>query len=846
MQLLLPKNAIIVSIFCMISLSVNAQSDFFKPVSRFRSADVKEKNINKYVLYDIRETALNTYLSQAPLEFYNQGITLPLEVPLPNGTTEIFKMTESPVLSPEIAAQHPEIKTYTGNGTQNPNYMMRVTITPDGFNAIILGMDDGDVGYFEKAVENNSGNTYRTYFARDAVRPKNADGTSIKMRCGTKDAGVDTYKISPTNKSRFRSTIGANLRSYRLAVAADQNFTTNKGGGNVTTAYNALVGYVNRAIAVYRVELSVTFVLVSGTNVVYTTANPGRYTNNDQIKNLDENTTNLDSVIGAANYDIGHLFGYVGGSGGGVGITPSVCRTSKGGGVSGVGNGSFAAVFDDQLISHEMGHQFDMSHSYNSVIPVCTTRAAGTSVEPGAGTTMMSYGYTCSDATGNDDYEAPYQPLLNFHTVNYEQAVVYFTTGAGTCNSSTVTGNTLPVITFTTGATTIPKSTPFSLTGTATGTGLTYSWEGTNVGTVTPTSATLADPSQPPFFRTYAPSTGPTRIYPRLAAILNGTNAAIGDKLPSVGIVTTHRLTVRDNVTGVTNQDVTITVDGNSGPFLETTNLSGAYDRGTTQNITWSVANTTAAPVSCPSVDILLSRDGGQTFPFTIATAVPNNGTYAMTVPAQPTTQGRIMVKASNNIFFDISNNNFTINAATPVELTDFNARLENKNNARLNWATASEKNNAGFDIEMSKSSLADFKNIGFVIGHGNAATANTYGFIQNNLSGGIYYFRLKQSDRDGSFTYSPIKSVEVVNDNFEVTAYPNPVKDKLILGVNGDAHQRLNVQVVNQIGQVIFSRTGETFKEVYEINTAQLSAGLYFITVENGNAVNRLKFVKD
>ncbi len=100
--------------------------------------------------------------------------------------------------------------------------------------------------------------------------------------------------------------------------------------------------------------------------------------------------------------------------------------------------------------------------------------------------------------------------------------------------------------------------------------------------------------------------------------------------------------------------------------------------------------------------------------------------------------------------------------------------------------------------------------------------------------------------DNDGSFTYSPVKSVEIVTGNFEVTAYPNPVKDKLTLGVNGDAHQSLKVQIVNQIGQVVFSGMNETFNEAYEINTAPFSTGLYFVTVENGNAVTRLKFVKD
>ena len=804
MPLLPLKNAFIVFIICIFFTGMSAQTDFFKPVSRFRSAEIKEKNLKKYTLYDISETALSTYLSQAPIEFYNQGITLPLEVPLPNGKTEIFKMTESPILSPEIAAQHPEIKTYFGTGSQNPNYVIRISMTPDGFNAIILGVDDRDAAYFEKAVENKGDNSYRTYFTHDVEPSKNADGTIINnLSCGVNDAVSDLYKILPgtTGKSRFRTAVGSTLRKYRLAVAADKNFTTYKGGGNVTTSYNAIVSYVNRITAVFQVELSVTFVLVSGTNVVYSTANPGPYTDMNINLNLSENITNLNNVIGTANYDIGHLFGSTGGnSASGIAYIGAACNNSiKGGGVTDLFGGSSQLTSEDNLILHEMGHQFGMAHTHNSTLGGCAgERNPSTAVEPGSGVTLMSYYSNCS----TDNYGSQ---LSNFHTVSYEQANA-FINGAGNCYISSSSGDSPPTITSTTGGTTIPKSTPFSLTGTATGNGsLTYSWEGTNIATTTPDASTLADPSQPPFFRSYAPSTSPTRYYPQLPSILDGTNAAIGDKLPSVGIVTTHRLTVRDNVTGVTNKDVTVTVAGNSGPFLVTSNLSGSYNKGSVQNITWDVANTDLAPVSCPSVDILLSKDGGQTFPVTIATGVPNNGTYAMTVPNQATTQGRIMVKASNNIFFDISNNDFTINAPLPVELTDFNASLENKNTAGLTWNTASEKNNSGFDIEMSKNSLTDFKNIGFVKGHGNAATANAYGFLQNNLSGGIYYFRLKQMDSDGSFTYSPIKSVEVVNDNFEVTAYPNPVKDKLTLGINGDAHQSLSVRIVNEIGQLFF-----------------------------------------
>ena len=159
------------------------------------------------------------------------------------------------------------------------------------------------------------------------------------------------------------------------------------------------------------------------------------------------------------------------------------------------------------------------------------------------------------------------------------------------CFTTTSTGNIVPVINSITKNKTIPKSTPFSLSGAASdanaGDVLSYSWEGTNIGTVTPTTSTLLDPTKAPFFRSYEPVSTGTRIFPRLEAILNGTNTARGDKLPSVGIATTHRLTVRDNAGGVTYGNVTVTVDGNSGPFLETTNLDGSYPSSSVQTITW-------------------------------------------------------------------------------------------------------------------------------------------------------------------------------------------------------------------------------------------------------------------
>ncbi len=99
-----------------------------------------------------------------------------------------------------------------------------------------------------------------------------------------------------------------------------------------------------------------------------------------------------------------------------------------------------------------------------------------------------------------------------------------------------------------------------------------------------------------------------------------------------------------------------VTVDGGSGPFAITSPVAGDnWMPGSTQTISWNVAGTTAAPVSCANVDILLSTDGGATFPTTLASATPNDGTETITVPNTLTNQAVILIQCSNNIFFDAS-----------------------------------------------------------------------------------------------------------------------------------------------------------------------------------------------
>ncbi len=868
---------VVVTLLSVQALYSFAQTGFFQPVSNARLDNSQLKRISKVSVYQLKTGDLRSYLLDAPMEFKSKDAKgLELEIPLPNGAIERFTLFESPILAPEIAAKHPEIKTYAGKGLTHSEYSVRINLTAVGFNAIILGVE-GDAVYFEKVSNDPGDNLYRSYFSRDAQSPRHDQNKTSGNRCGTLDT---ESRVKPHTDRNERTSAalatGETLRTFRLAMAANGEFTAQK-GGTALLAFAALTNYVNNLNAVYRRELSIAFALVSDELVVYTNAGTDPYTNDSQSTMLDENQANLDIAI-TSGYDVGHVLGYAGSSGGGIASRGSVCDpATKGQGVSGVGDGSYADVFDQQLIQHEIGHQFDMSHSYNSNVPVCTTRAFETSVEPGSGTTIMSYGYTCSNTVpedglvGNDDYEDPYTPILNFHTVNYDQANQFIATLS--CFTTSATNNAVPVISGVQASWTIPKSTPFVLSGTATdadpGDVLSFSWEGTNISDepdkAALTTTTISDASRPPFFRSYAPilateSTAPgTRYYPRLSAILDGTNYAIGDKLPSTNIATTHRLTVRDNDSGVSYENVTVNVDA-SGPFLVTNDFVGSilgpvgsYPLGGPMTVAWSVNGTNLAPVNCTLIDILLSTDGGLTFPTVLASSVANLlGTAIVVLPLVNTAEARIKIMPSNstalgnspNIFFDVSNINFTIGNPMPVTLVSFNAKLMGENTAVLSWVTSEEVNNAGFEIEMSPDAR-EFIKVGFVDGNGDSKISHQYQYSIGELAGGKYYFRLKQLDHDGKFEYSRIRSLEIIDTMDLISIYPNPTNGKLRFKPGTRHDEAFSIQIANQSGQILMSLPESTrYINGYELDATHFTTGLYHILLQGVNFTEKLKFV--
>jgi uncharacterized repeat protein (TIGR01451 family) len=210
----------------------------------------------------------------------------------------------------------------------------------------------------------------------------------------------------------------------------------------------------------------------------------------------------------------------------------------------------------------------------------------------------------------------------------------------------------------------IPTNTPFILTGSATdpnGDPLTYNWEQFDVG---PAGHPNSPIGNAPLFRSFSSVLTPARTFPQISDIVNNTQT-LGEILPSYGRNMKFHFTVRDNQVvagGVDMDEVMIAVNGSSGPFLVTApNTAVTWNIGHTEAVTWDVANTDQAPINCAEVDIRLSLDGGYTYPMLLEASRPNDGSENIVVPNVTTSLARVQVQCSDNIFFDISNANFTI-----------------------------------------------------------------------------------------------------------------------------------------------------------------------------------------
>lgn len=438
----------------IISGLIFAQNNYWSDINENQISVNSERYIvpDAYRTVSLNVSEIKSYLAFAPIEFTNRAMEgkYIISLPMPDGTFQDFNFWESPTMEAELQEQFPEIRTYTGKGIDDPFATLKFDFTPLGFHAQILS-PNGRVfidPYSLQDIEN-----YISYYTKDFK--KFNDNFSCELYYH------DEYQQPENLNENFSyEAIGPQLRTYRLANAATGEYTQFF-GGTVSQGLAAVTTTVNRVNGVYEREVGIRMILVANNNlIIYTNPSTDPYTNNNGSTMLGQNISNLNSVIGSSNYDIGHVFST---GGGGVAYLGCVCTSSKAGGVTG-SSSPVGDPFDIDYVAHEMGHQFGANHTFNGTLGSCSgsNRNASTAYEPGSGSTIMAYAGICY----SDDLQPHSDPY--FHTISYSEIVAYTNSGSGnSCAVISNTGNNAPVVTVPAGGFYIPKSTPFALTGPA-------------------------------------------------------------------------------------------------------------------------------------------------------------------------------------------------------------------------------------------------------------------------------------------------------------------------------------------------------------------------------------------
>ena len=586
---------------------------------------------------------------------------------MPDGSFARFQIEESPVVQEGLANRFPFLKTYRGQGIDDPAATVRFDFMPDGFHAIILSSKSPiQIAPVSKGDKEH----YLSYYAPDDPR------SDKPFLCGTKDDPNAARSLSQLSETQSVSS-GSIFRTYVIAIGATGEFTQAHGGGTVAGGLAAITTILNQANAIYERDLSMRFILAADNQlVVFTNPATDPYNDSDVFIMVEQNPSALRSRLGG--YDVGHVFatgGTTGGGAAGVALLGVTCSSQyKEYGVSTTLNGF--QTFPLGTFAHELGHQLGATHTFNinngQMDP-------DTAFEPTEGFTIMSYG----------------RGVDNYHIASLEQILNHIQGLGNICADKTPTNNPIPVV-YATGPYNVPKQTPFALSATAfdlDGGSVTYEWQEYDLGPpfVNPSQFYSqdndADGYARPIFRGYPPTTDPTRLFPSKQFILNQANFPpplydctegpvftcfeSNESMPNITRTMNFKVVVRDNRAngGAFNTATSVVnVDGNSGPFRITApNTNTRFQSLSSQTVTWDVANTNNAPINTTSVNIRLSTDGGNSFPI-LLTTTENDGSEPIFLPNVATSQARIKVEADGNIFFDVSDVNFAIgNCVTPA-----------------------------------------------------------------------------------------------------------------------------------------------------------------------------------
>ncbi len=860
------------------------------------SSDLRKERLPKnFDVFQIDLPTLKRDLREKPF-----NTPFKIQIPDTKGKMAIFEVHENEVMDPVLREKFPDNKSYQGHLLSNPKTKIRLTINDLGLHAMIIG-EERDIQYIDPFATDR--NKYLSY------KRKDMDAEGIGFTCLTEDSEVQ-------NKGSFLSkTINdKRLRTFRLALACTGEYAkyhidraSLQNGTDLqkkALVLSEMVTAINRINEVYENDLAISFQIIGNNDkIIYLDGATDPYTNNDGSTLINENQTNIDNVIGTANYDIGHVFST---GGGGLAALGSTCSTSKAKGVTGTSNpvGDFY-YFD--FVAHELGHQLGANHSFNGDAGGCGgNRNNATAVEPGSGSTIMAYAGLCApqNVQGATD--------LYFHIVSINEIWNFLQIGVGsTCGNKIALTRNLNVPSANAGTDfTIPKSTAYVLKGTGSDSDndpITFTWE--QMDNQVPVTVPPSDKSiTGALYRSVKPTGTPKRYMPQLETVVGGALSSTWEVTPSVARSMNFLMTVRDNnaeAGQLATDNVTVTVTDLAGPFKVTSQnlVNTVWEKNSTQTVTWDVAGTNANGINTSAVNILLSTDGGKNFNTVLKSNTPNDGSETVVVPQTGATKCFVMVEAANNIYYAVNAKSFSIgnfvetctdyvSADIPKNIPDNNlsgvtSGLTISDNINIESVSVSVRINHPFAADLTLfltnpqgKTVKLLQNECFNLGGNIDAVFSDTGtelicgssnlVISGNIkpeeslsvfNGGnsLGTWQLKVVDNGAadvgtieSWGIKICSSKEVVgiedSSLTDFVLYPNPANTYFTVEFTSDEPGDVGISLYDLLGRQIlyknYPNTRLKFKE--SIVLTSINKGIYLLRVTNGKAISSQKLVVD
>ena len=604
-------------------------------------------NVKSYYALDLK--MMRSQLANAQ-ETGKNAVPVEIKIPTLNGKVERFAVYSAPVVVKSLQDRY-QLGSYVGVGIDDPTAHIRFSVAPNDFQSMVFRK-----GAYEFIEPQNADKT--VYGVHPKTEKAEADKAFV---CATSEAPLTKKQIEKlysegnnftNNPFDFSKSSDKKYRTMRIAMSVNGEYTQYFGG--VAQALVAINATLTRCNGVFEKDFALKLILQDFPQLIYTDPATDPYSPGLGAWNVELQNT-LTTVIGNDAYDIGHMFGASGG-GGNAGCIGCVCINPTGSGSKAKGSGITSPAdgipmgdnFDIDYVAHEIGHQLGANHTFSQGL-----EGSGQNIEPGSGSTIMSY----AGITGpNTDVQPHSDSYFHINSIIQVQNNLI----SKTCDIETATINNPPVITPMADVT-IPKGTAFVLTAEATdgeNDPLNYTWEQVDNATTAISKSNLGNTTSGASFRSIKGTASPIRFFPKFETVMSGvlSNPNGWEAVSSVARNSNFRVTVRDNNPDLAQQQTQaalqkVTVSAN-GPFKITS--TKVYNNAPGP-LTWDVVGTNAAPFNVGNVKIDYTSDNGATWTV-LAESTENDGTEDFSFSSLATnTALKVRVSAIGNVFYTVA-----------------------------------------------------------------------------------------------------------------------------------------------------------------------------------------------